>query len=35
MRVVAREERDYIRGRLPSELWEIMAEKWRTRKSNE
>jgi RimJ/RimL family protein N-acetyltransferase len=28
MRVVAREERDYVSGRLPSETWEITAEEW-------
>jgi len=33
MRVIAREEREYVSGRLPSELWEITAEEWRARKS--
>lgn len=33
MRVVAREDRDYVSGRLPSEIWEITAEEWRTRKN--
>lgn len=28
MRVIAIEERDYVSGRLPSELWEITAEEW-------
>jgi [ribosomal protein S5]-alanine N-acetyltransferase len=28
MRVVAREERDYVCGRLPTEIWEITAEEW-------
>ena len=28
MRVIAVEERDYVSGRLPSELWEITAEEW-------
>jgi RimJ/RimL family protein N-acetyltransferase len=28
MRVVAREERDYVSGRLPTEIWEITAEEW-------
>lgn len=28
MRVIARFERDYVRGRLPAELWEITAEEW-------
>jgi ribosomal-protein-alanine N-acetyltransferase len=32
MRVVATEERDYVSGRLPSELWEITAEEWRARR---
>jgi [ribosomal protein S5]-alanine N-acetyltransferase len=29
MRVVALEERDYVCGRLPAEVWEITAEEWR------
>ena len=29
MRVVAIEERDYVSGRLPAEIWEITAEEWR------
>ena len=32
MRVVATEEREYVCGRLPSEIWEITAEEWRARK---
>jgi len=32
MRIVAREERDYVIGRLPSEIWEITAEDWRARR---
>jgi ribosomal-protein-alanine N-acetyltransferase len=32
MRIVSREERDYVGGRLPSETWEITAEEWRKRK---
>jgi [ribosomal protein S5]-alanine N-acetyltransferase len=32
MRVVAIEERDYVSGLLPSEVWEITAEEWRARK---
>lgn len=28
MRVIAQEERDYVEGRLPSEVWEITAEEW-------
>jgi len=31
MRVVVFEERDYISGRLPAEIWEITAEEWRAR----
>ena len=31
MRVIAREDRDYVSGRLPSEMWEITAEEWRSR----
>jgi [ribosomal protein S5]-alanine N-acetyltransferase len=33
MRVIAREDRDYVSGRLPSEIWEITAEEWRQRKN--
>jgi len=32
MRVVAQGERDYVGGRMPSEVWEITAEEWRARK---
>jgi RimJ/RimL family protein N-acetyltransferase len=32
MRVVATEERDYVSGRLLTEVWEITAEEWRARK---
>jgi RimJ/RimL family protein N-acetyltransferase len=31
MRMVAREERDYVSGRLPTEIWEITAEEWNAR----
>jgi len=31
MRVVAVEERDYVCGRLSTEVWEIAAEEWRAR----
>jgi len=31
MRIVSREEREYVIGRLPSEIWEITAEEWRGR----
>ena len=33
MRVVATDERDYISGRFPAELWEITAEEWNSRRS--
>jgi RimJ/RimL family protein N-acetyltransferase len=33
MRVVAVEEREYVSGRLPSEVWEITAEEWRAWKA--
>ena len=32
MRVIAREDRDYVSGRLPSEIWEITGEEWSQRK---
>lgn len=32
MRVVRTEERDYVSGRFLSEVWEITADEWRTRK---
>jgi [ribosomal protein S5]-alanine N-acetyltransferase len=35
MRIVAREERDYVCGRLPTEIWEITAEKWKARRKNQ
>jgi [ribosomal protein S5]-alanine N-acetyltransferase len=31
MRLIATEERDYVSGRFPSEIWEITAEEWRAR----
>lgn len=31
MRVIAVEEKDYVSGRLPTEIWEITAEEWHTR----
>ena len=34
MRVIGREDRDYVSGRLPSEIWEITAEEWRTAKKH-
>ena len=30
MRIIATEERDFVSGRLPSEIWEITAEEWHT-----
>jgi RimJ/RimL family protein N-acetyltransferase len=33
MRVIAREEHDYVCGRLPSEIWEITAEEWKRHKA--
>jgi [ribosomal protein S5]-alanine N-acetyltransferase len=32
MRLIAREERNFVSGRLPAEIWEITAEEWRARK---
>jgi ribosomal-protein-alanine N-acetyltransferase len=34
MRVVATEEREYVSGRLPSEIWEITAEEWHNRRKS-
>jgi len=31
MRLVAREEHEYVSGRLPAEIWEITAEEWNAR----
>ena len=33
MRIVSTGERDYVSGRLPSEIWEITVDEWRARKS--
>ena len=33
MRLVGVEERDYVCGRLPSEIWEITADEWRAWKT--
>jgi RimJ/RimL family protein N-acetyltransferase len=33
MRMVGMEDRDYVSGRLPSEIWEITAEEWRRRRA--
>jgi [ribosomal protein S5]-alanine N-acetyltransferase len=35
MRVIATEDRDYVSGRLPSEIWEITAEEWRAHKQKQ
>ena len=34
MRVVGTEERDYVSGRLLTEIWEITADEWRTRRKS-
>jgi [ribosomal protein S5]-alanine N-acetyltransferase len=34
MRLVGHGEKDYVSGRLPSEIWEITAEEWRTWKAD-
>jgi hypothetical protein len=33
MRLVGTREKDYVSGRLPSEIWEITAEEWRAWKA--
>jgi [ribosomal protein S5]-alanine N-acetyltransferase len=33
MRVIAMQDRDYVSGRFPTELWEITAEEWRNRRN--
>lgn len=33
MRVIAREDQDYVSGRLPAEIWEITAEEWKAHKA--
>ena len=32
MRLIGTEDRDYVSGRFPSEIWEITAQEWRARK---
>ncbi len=32
MRVIATEEREYISGRLLTEIWEITADEWREKR---
>jgi len=34
MRIVATEEREYVSGRFPTEIWEITAEEWHARRKN-
>lgn len=34
MRVIATEDRDYVSGRFPTELWEITAEEWQRHKAS-
>lgn len=34
MRVAGVEERDYVCGRLPAEVWEITADEWHERKKS-
>jgi hypothetical protein len=33
MRLVGMEERDYVSGRLPAEIWEITSDEWRAWKA--
>ncbi|HEY2496717.1 MAG TPA: GNAT family N-acetyltransferase [Candidatus Angelobacter sp.] len=35
MRMVGMEDRDYVSGRFPSEIWEITAEEWRARRAKQ
>jgi len=32
MRVIERDEREYVGGRFPTEVWEITADEWRARR---
>jgi RimJ/RimL family protein N-acetyltransferase len=34
MRIVTTEERDYVSGRWPTEIWEITAEEWNARRGS-
>jgi len=34
MRLLATEEREYVSGRFPTEIWEITAEEWRAGRKN-
>jgi RimJ/RimL family protein N-acetyltransferase len=33
MRIIGMEERDFVSGRLPAEIWEITAEEWHARQN--
>jgi len=35
MRVIRTEDRDYVSGRLPTEIWEITADEWRAWKASQ
>lgn len=35
MRVIAREEHEYVSGKFPTEVWEITAEEWRAQRAQE
>ena len=35
MRLVAAEERDYVSGRLPAEIWQITVEEWNARRHHQ
>ena len=35
MRVIAIEDREYVSGRFPVEIWEITADEWNSRKKNQ
>ena len=34
MRIIATEEREYVSGRFPTEIWEVTAEEWHARKAD-
>jgi len=33
MRIIATEEREYVSGRFPSEIWEVTADEWHARRA--
>jgi RimJ/RimL family protein N-acetyltransferase len=35
MRLIAREEHDYVSGLLPTEIWAITAEEWNARRTRQ